>query len=282
MVITLTEKHLYPVRKEKQAGIMGIYGLTVLFIGILVIALVFARLEITGPKKIILLLSTLIIFLAAFFSIHHHLQKTCVILAGESLADIRELILSWGAAAPLMSVILMTLQAIIAPLPAFLITATNGLVFGIYWGTVISWIGAMCGSLVSFFISRLFWERFSKNNISHKKGFEYIDRFSSKYGFKVILTARLLPFISFDFISYAAGLSTMKVRSFILATGIGMLPATIIYTVFGSEIEKLREYSDRLFTFSILTVLSLIIVWTVQGIIKRRQDASSKSTDKAQ
>jgi uncharacterized membrane protein YdjX (TVP38/TMEM64 family) len=97
---------------------------------------------------------------------------------------------------------------------------------------------------------------------------------SSKYGFKVVLTARLLPFISFDFISYAAGLSTMKVRSFILATGIGMLPATIVYTVFGFEMEKLKEYSDRLFTFSIVAVLTLLVIWTVQGIVKHRRNAS--------
>ena len=96
----------------------------------------------------------------------------------------------------------------------------------------------------------------------------------------MILTARLLPFISFDFISYAAGLSTIKVRSFILATGIGMLPATIVFTIFGFEMEKLKEYSDRLFTFSIVAVLTLLVIWTVQAIVKRRRDASVSNTDK--
>jgi uncharacterized membrane protein YdjX (TVP38/TMEM64 family) len=249
---------------------MGIYSLTLLFFGVLIIGLVFARLGITRTKTLILLLFILAIFLVLFFSIHHHFEKTCTILAGESLADIKDLILSWGVAAPLMSIILMTMQAVIAPLPAFLITATNGLVFGIYWGTVISWIGAMCGAIVSFMISRLFFESFTKRTSGHEKGIDYINRLSTKYGFKVILTARLLPFISFDIISYAAGLSTIKIRSFMLATGIGMLPATIVYTVFGFEMERLKEYSDKLFTFSILTVLALILIWTIQGVVKRR------------
>lgn len=249
---------------------MGIYGLLLLFLGILVIGLIFARFDLTRPKVLTLFLLTLIIFLVAFFSIHHHFEKTCVILADESLDDLKALILSWGIAAPFMSILLMTMQAIIAPLPAFLITATNGLVFGVYWGTVISWIGAMCGALVSFIISRLFFHSFTKKISGHKKGLEYVHRISSTYGFRIVLIARLLPFISFDFISYAAGLSTIKFRSFLLATGIGMLPATIVYTAFGFEMERLKAYSDRLFTFSILAVLALLLIWTVQGIARRK------------
>ncbi|MFH1836229.1 MAG: TVP38/TMEM64 family protein [Methanobacteriota archaeon] len=259
---------------------MGIYALTLLFLGILIISFIFARLDLTRPKTLVLLLLTLAVFLAVFFSIHHHFQKTCVILTDESLTDIKNLIQSWGVAAPLMSILLMTLQAVIAPIPAFLITATNGLVFGVYWGTVISWMGAMCGALVSFMLSRLFFERFAKRILGHKKGIEYLGRLSSKYGFKVILTARLLPFISFDLISYVAGVSPIKIRWFLLATGIGMLPATIVYTVFGFEIENLKKYSESLFTFSILAVLGLIFIWTIQGIVKRRKDTSVTNRDR--
>jgi uncharacterized membrane protein YdjX (TVP38/TMEM64 family) len=252
---------------------MGIYSLTLLSLGLLIIVLIFTKYDVTRLRTLTLLVCALLVFLVLFFLIHHHIQKTCSILADESLTDIKDLILSWGVAAPIVSIILMTIQAVIAPLPAFLITATNGLVFGVFWGTVISWIGALCGALVSFFISRLFVENFLKI-IRHQKGYEYINRMSSKYGFKVVLTARLLPFISFDLISYAAGLSTIKVSSFILATGIGMLPATIVYTVFGYEMEKLKEYSDRLFTFSIVAVLVLLLIWTVQGIVKHKRNAS--------
>lgn len=250
---------------------MTIYDLTLLFIGVLLIGLVFSRYDISKPKVLIFLLLSLALFFTLFFSIHHHYRKTCIILAGDSLDDIRTLILSWGMAAPLMSIFLMTMQAIIAPLPAFLITAANGLVFGVYWGTFISWTGAMCGALVSFMMSRLFYKSFSQKIRSHRKGIEYLERLESRYGFRVILAARLLPFISFDFISYAAGLSTIKVRSFLIATGIGMLPATIVYTVFGSEMERLRAYSDRFFTLSIFAVLLLILVWSLQGLYRRKK-----------
>jgi uncharacterized membrane protein YdjX (TVP38/TMEM64 family) len=259
---------------------MGMYGLSLLSLGVLIIGLIFSRHDITRPKTLTLLVCSLLVFLGLFFSVHHHFQNTCTILADESLTEIKELILSWGVAAPMMSIMLMTIQAVIAPLPAFLIAAANGLVFGVFWGTVISWVGALCGALVSFFISRLFIGSFSGKFLRHKKGYKYIDRMSSKYGFKVVLTARLLPFISFDFISYAAGLSTIKVHSFILATGIGMLPATIVYTVFGFEMEKLKEYSDRLFTFAIVAVLVLLLIWIVQGIVKHKGSATNNTINR--
>lgn len=260
---------------------MGIYDLTLLFLGVLLIGILFLRRDVTRPRIFLLLIVSLVVFLTLFFSIHHHFQKTCVILAGNSLEDIKHLILSWGVAAPVMSILLMTVQAIIAPLPAFLITATNGVLFGVFWGTIISWSGALCGAFVSFMMSRLFYKRFSQKIKKHKKGLEYIERLESKYGFRVILTARLLPFISFDFISYAAGLSSITARSFLTATGIGMLPATIVYTVFGSEMEKLKEYSDGLFTFSVLAVLVLIIIWIIQSIYKRRREASAGESGSA-
>ncbi len=250
---------------------MTLYDLILLFLGVLLIGLGFARYDITRPKITFLLLLSLALFFGFFFSVHHHYQETCFILAGESFEDIKALILSWGFAAPLMSIILMTMQAVVAPLPAFLITAANGLIFGVYWGTIISWTGAMCGALVSFMMSRFFYNSFSKKLLKNKQSVEYLERLESKYGFRMILTARLLPFISFDLISYAAGLSTIKIRSFFIATGIGMLPATIVYTVFGAEMEKLNAYSGKLFTFSVLGVLALIIIWTIIGIFKRRQ-----------
>lgn len=248
---------------------MGIYSLTLLVLGILIISLIFERLDITKPKILVAFLLTLLIFLTLFFLIHHHFQKTCAILQDGSLTDFRRLILSWGVAAPLMSILLMILQAIIAPLPAFLITASNGLVFGVYWGTVISWVGAMLGALISFMISRLFFETFAKRLLGEKKSMKYLDRMSSKYGFKVVLIARLLPFISFDFVSYVAGLSTITVGSFLLATGVGMLPATIVYTILGYQMENLKKYSEGLFAFSMVAVLGLVLIWTIQKILRR-------------
>ena len=71
--------------------------------------------------------------------------------AFQSLETAREYIASYGVLAPIVSAILMIFQSVIAPLPAFLITFANGLLFGVWWGAALSWSSAMLGAALCFF-----------------------------------------------------------------------------------------------------------------------------------
>ena len=62
----------------------------------------------------------------------------------------REYIAAYGPLAPVISALLMILQSVAAPLPAFLITFANGLLFGVWWGATLSWSSAMLGAALCF------------------------------------------------------------------------------------------------------------------------------------
>ena len=211
----------------------------------------------------------LLLFLVVFFSIHHYFEKTCVILYAGNMNEVVRLIRSWGIAAPIMSLMLMILQAIVAPLPAFLVTAANGMIFGHIWGAVLSWIGALMGALTSFYIARLFGNVATEKIVRNEKVVEYIKRAGEKKGFYVILLSRLVPFVSFDVISYMAGLSGIRPLAFTLGTAIGMLPATIIYTVFGNEMPTMEERYPIIITITVVFIFILIVFSLVQGIKKK-------------
>lgn len=140
---------------------------------------------------------------------------------------------SWGTQAAVVSFFLMILQAIIAPLPAFLITFANASLFGAFWGGVLSWTSAMAGATLCFFIARILG-RSAVEKLTGKTVLKNMDAFFERYGKHTILVCRLLPFVPFDPISYAAGLTSIRFRHFFLATGIGQLPATIVYSWAGS------------------------------------------------
>jgi uncharacterized membrane protein YdjX (TVP38/TMEM64 family) len=107
-----------------------------------------------------------------------------------------------------------------------------------------------------------------------------VERISAKHGFMIVLIARLFPHVSFDTISYAAGLSTIRTRHFMIATGIGMLPATIVYTVFGHEISKLRQYSNVLLIFSSILIIVLVVRWIVKRSFLKKKSKTILSRRK--
>ena len=193
------------------------------------------------------------------------------ILSEGSLEEVITIIKGWGMLAPAISMALMVLQSFIAPIPSFLITGANGIIFGFYWGIVISWIGAMLGAAGTFYLARLlgagFVIKFEKNSNLLKK----VDEISQKHGAKVIFIGRLLPFVSFDFLSYAAGLSTLKALPFFLATGLGMIPGTVAYVLLGNQIVAFSRYS---LTITCIAIVGILLLVGLAYIRKQKQSHS--------
>ena len=140
-----------------------------------------------------------------------------------------EYIRSFGGWAVAISFLMMILQSIAAPIPAFLITFANAAIWGWWRGAILSWSSAMAGAAICFGISR-FYGRGVAEKFASKMALDEVEVFFEKYGKNTILVARLLPFVPFDPISYAAGLTSMTFGGFFLATGIGQTPATIVYS----------------------------------------------------
>src|SRR5690606_26054028 len=165
-------------------------------------------------------------------SINQLVKNIVSMFATGDFEVVRDFIDEYGPYAMLVSAALMVFQSIAAPLPAFLITFANANLFGWWQGAILSWSSAMVGAAVCFYIARILG-RDIVEKLTSKTGLESVDRFFEKYGKQSILIARLLPFMSFDIVSYAAGLTPMNFWGFFIATGIGQLPATIIYSYVG-------------------------------------------------
>jgi len=184
--------------------------------------------------RIVLLVILLICVLSYFFvpTVHNKSNKIFAMFASGDFTVIKEFVASYGVYAAVISFLLMILQSVAAPLPAFLITFANASLFGWWKGAILSWSSAMAGAALCFVIARVLG-RDAVVKLTSKGALESIDQFFERYGKQSILIARLLPFISFDIVSYAAGLTGMSFLGFFAATGLGQLPATIIYSYVG-------------------------------------------------
>ncbi len=125
-------------------------------------------------KPAIILL--LIIVALAIPPVREWLSEMTHILSSMDIDQVRLYILSFGVWAPLVSALMMVLQAVLAPLPAFMITFANAAVFGWWQGALLSWSSAMVAAVLCFFLARWFGRGFVAKLTSHF-AIEQVDRF---------------------------------------------------------------------------------------------------------
>jgi uncharacterized membrane protein YdjX (TVP38/TMEM64 family) len=176
----------------------------------------------------------------------------------DAVEALRAYVLGFGAWAPLVSAALMVLQSVVAPLPAFVVTFANGLLFGWAWGALLSWSSAMAGAALCFGIARALGRPAVERVLGGAPALEVADGFFARHGSRAVLLARLLPWVPFDAVSYGAGLTAMGLRPFLVATGLGQLPATVLYSYLGQSLTG--SIRVLLWTFSVVAVL-VVLCW---------------------
>ncbi|MFO1444223.1 TVP38/TMEM64 family protein [Bacillus sp. Bva_UNVM-123] len=192
-------------------------------------------------------------------------------LKNADVEGFRDYLLSFGSRAAVVSGLLMVFQSVMAPLPAFVITFANGLLFGWFFGAILSWSSAMLGAIVCFYLAK-FLGRPVVEKIVTKKALNWWDQFFAKYGKHSVFIARLVPIVSFDLVSYAAGVTSISFWQFFWATGLGQLPATILYSYLGQTATDTVKILFFLFTIVIaLAVIGMILRPKLNQLIKYKK-----------
>lgn len=135
----------------------------------------------------------------------------------------------WG---PVLVVGLMCLAVVASPLPSAPIAVAAGAAYGDWLGTALVATGAVLGATIAFLIARFLGRDAVRRLLGHD-----IDRglLGSQNALTLIVfVSRLMPFVSFDAISYAAGLSVLHLWRFILATTAGIMPASFVLAHLGA------------------------------------------------
>ena len=212
----------------------------------------------------LILLLAIALTLVAYFAIpgvHSFVNEAISVLGSADLDAVAQYIRSFGPWAVAFSFALMVFSSVLAPLPAFMITLANAAIFGWWQGAILSWSSAMAGAALCFFLARGLG-RDVVEKIAGKGALAGVEGYFKKYGTRTILVCRLLPFVSFDAVSYFAGLTPMGFLAFFVATGIGQTPATIVYSYVGGMLTG----GAKLLMIGLLCLFSLAILI---GIIRQ-------------
>jgi uncharacterized membrane protein YdjX (TVP38/TMEM64 family) len=101
-----------------------------------------------------------------------------------------------------------------------------------------------------------------------KTGLESADRWFARWGVYAVFVARLFPGVAFDVISYAAGLTRMGFKNFLLATALGIFPQTFLYSYLGRQAP---EYVGLFLVTSALVVAGVAAVAVARYRRERRR-----------
>jgi len=135
---------------------------------------------------------------------------------------------AWG----MLAFVVLYAGATLTPFPASALTIASGLLFGLAAGAAVVVFAATLGAWVAFLlarslgrdgVSRLRWARIAT-----------IDAMLERRGLISVLLVRLVPLFPFMAVNYAAGLSAVRQRDYLLGTAVGIVPATVGYTALGA------------------------------------------------
>ena len=184
--------------------------------------------------------------------------------------SIRAFVQSFGALAPIVFIVLIVIQGIIPPIPSGILIIAGGYVFGTFAGFVCALLGEFLVAVFCFTLSQWFGRPFVEKLIDPKE-LKAADKFFKKIGPKAIFLSRLIPLISFDVVSYAAGLTRIRFSRYLVATVLGMIPRLLLLTWFGDAASGLMK------TVGILLTLLVGVSMLVFPIFFRKSPARDKA-----
>jgi uncharacterized membrane protein YdjX (TVP38/TMEM64 family) len=219
----------------------------------------------TMNVRLKLLAVALVLGLLAFvYWLLHRIGALATILNAEALHARVEMLGLWG---PVAIVVLMALAILISPIPSAPIALAAGAAYGHGWGTLYVLLGAEAGAMAAFGLARWVGQDTMQRWFGDRLSVGLIGSQNALMG--IVFVSRLLPFLSFDIVSYAAGLTALEFWRFAVATLAGIVPTSFLLAHFGTEMQT-GETGRIAFAVLALGALTLVPV-IVQVVRKRRQ-----------
>lgn len=164
---------------------------------------------------------------------------------------------SFGVYAAFMSFFIDVVINIVGFLPSIFISTANGLIFGLFWGVVISWLAETVGVIISFYMMRTLFRGMAQNIIRKSRT---LSRLDSHESWKAMAAARAIPYMPNGLVTAVAALSKMTFRDYAFGCLVGKLPSTALEVVLGHDVVNLEQHSLR------LTAIIIVVTAVYGGI----------------
>jgi len=160
--------------------------------------------------------------------------------------------------------------ALFAVLPAFffpvaVLALAGGLLFGLVWGSIYTFLGAMINCSLMFLMARYIGREKIRALVQRKLPLQWqkrLDGLGGKEGALLLVILRLIPAVPYNLINYAFGLTEMRLSSYLLFSAIGIIPGTLAFINIG---DKALDPASPDFWIALGLLIALLVVTALLG-----------------
>ena len=135
---------------------------------------------------------------------------------------------SWG---PVLFIVMYVIAAVVLA-PAFVLTFSAGAVFGLWRGTLLTFVGAVLGASAVYAVAAPLTRSRVLRWIDRDPRVAATRRAVARDSGWIMVLLRLSPLVPYSLLNYALALSGVRFRDYLIAL-IGMVPAIIMYAYYG-------------------------------------------------
>lgn len=194
--------------------------------------------------------------------------------AEEKVTALRAFFARFGIAAPLAYVGFVTVEVVVAPLPGTMLYAPGGVIFGGFWGGLLSLAGNVFGAGIACLSMRVFLGQRAETYLARSALAPY-EASITRRGAWVIFLLRVNPLTSSDLVSYAAGLTHLPVWKVMLATLAGMAPLCFAQAYLAEEL--LTAFPRLIYLLlALCAVYAAVVLWLLSKLLKKSTKNASR------
>jgi uncharacterized membrane protein YdjX (TVP38/TMEM64 family) len=199
--------------------------------------------------------------LALFFALGGHRYVTLDALR-EHRASLLALAANHPVLAPLgMALLYAGLVAISFPGAGYL-TIFSGFLFGIGLGFAVAWSGATLGAVGIFLIART-----ALGDVLERRAGPFLSRLRDGFAqdaFSYLLALRLVPAFPFWLVNIAPALLGVRLPTYAVATGLGIVPGCLVFTWIGASAGAVLDRGEDL---DLGIIFEPVILGPIVGLI---------------
>ena len=181
-----------------------------------------------------------------------------------SMENVNALFEHYHAESILVYIGAQILQIIICVIPGQWLQFAAGYMYGFWLGFLYSIIGAAIGSVVTYYLAKLLGRDAMHLIFGEARINEFIHKLNSKKAIVIVFLIFLIPGVPKDLCNYAAGISEMKLKPFLIVSLVGRSPGMMGSLLIGRQIEA-GNYTGA------IVVAAVAVVLCVVGIIMRKR-----------